>query len=542
MAISKRLRFEILRRDGHACKYCGEKAPAVKITVDHVVPKALGGTDESTNLVAACGPCNSGKSSNNPDAPLVEGVKADAMRWQMAWHAAVAQAEHDGKQREKDIAKVRRNYTAAYKGRHGEPPFLPEGWQASVGRWLDLGLPMAMIDQAISATVGRASVQREDRWSYLAGCCWGKLRDLASQAKALANNGDPRGDIDESTLVERITAEFEHAWSDPHSRPDAKQLRTLRAHALAANAAGYEEISIAAAANSAARECVPDLDSFLSTVDSVFLRESEGGEHPFGKLGIDEDLLPTRKDRDVEAVAEAAVAVWRAAWRDAIERDGGPPAPERRSGAYEGFRASAMDTYREYEDADEVLLGAEWAGAQCSDDLALGIRQATAHRVTEPAVSAWGIAWARVTGGRPSNDVEEQFWRDCYTLRSAGAWDHSIFAAAVFAGAHATTRMHFGLGKEEAESVGVHVHTQRIEDHWARAWRDFSGEWPAEEDRTSFRSSLWNAGKAGGFSVSDTVAAAVTAGACQSTDLAPGLCVFGSALGAAAALSLRGSL
>lgn len=538
MAISKRLRFEILRRDGHACRYCGEKAPKVKITVDHVVPKALGGTDEPTNLVAACGPCNSGKSSGSPDAPLVADVESDAMRWQMAWAAAVAQAERDGKQREKDIAKVKRNYVAAYKGRHGEAPFLPEGWQASVGRWLDLGLPMAMIDQAISATVGRTNVRREDRWSYLAGCCWGKLRDLAGQAKSIADAAAPSSD--ESTLVERIVAQFERSWGDPHSRPEPDQLRTLAAHAIAAHAAGYEENSIAAAAHSAGRECVPHLESFLATVDSVFLRESECGDQPFGVLGIDKDLLPTRKDRDIEAVAEAAVAVWCAAWRDAIKRDGGPPVPERRSGAYEGFRATAMDTYREYEDADEVLLGAEWAGSERSSDLTLGIEKATAHRVTEPAVSAWGIAWTRVTGSRPSNEAEEQFWRDCYTLRSAGAWDHSIFTAAVFAGAHATTRMHFGLSRKEAESVGAQADAQRIEDHWARAWRDFSDRWPAEEDRASFRSSLWNAAKVGGFSVNDAIAAAATAGACQSVNLAPGLCAFGSALNAASALSAKG--
>jgi len=32
MAVTKRLRFEILRRDGHACRYCGRAAPDVRIT------------------------------------------------------------------------------------------------------------------------------------------------------------------------------------------------------------------------------------------------------------------------------------------------------------------------------------------------------------------------------------------------------------------------------------------------------------------------------------------------------------------------------
>jgi 5-methylcytosine-specific restriction endonuclease McrA len=32
--IPRRLRFEILRRDGHTCRYCGAQAPDVPLTVD----------------------------------------------------------------------------------------------------------------------------------------------------------------------------------------------------------------------------------------------------------------------------------------------------------------------------------------------------------------------------------------------------------------------------------------------------------------------------------------------------------------------------
>lgn len=41
MSVSKRLRFEVLRRDNHTCRYCGSSAPEVKLTIDHVVPVAL---------------------------------------------------------------------------------------------------------------------------------------------------------------------------------------------------------------------------------------------------------------------------------------------------------------------------------------------------------------------------------------------------------------------------------------------------------------------------------------------------------------------
>jgi hypothetical protein len=43
------------------CVYCGDDA----IGVDHIVPTSKGGTDESSNLVRACGRCNNHKSSRD---------------------------------------------------------------------------------------------------------------------------------------------------------------------------------------------------------------------------------------------------------------------------------------------------------------------------------------------------------------------------------------------------------------------------------------------------------------------------------------------
>lgn len=64
--VGQRLRFTVLKRDGFKCRYCGRKAPAVVLEVDHIVPVAAGGTNELDNLVTACEDCNGGKS----DIPL----------------------------------------------------------------------------------------------------------------------------------------------------------------------------------------------------------------------------------------------------------------------------------------------------------------------------------------------------------------------------------------------------------------------------------------------------------------------------------------
>lgn len=56
-------RFEILKKYGFRCVYCGRKAPEVSLELEHIVPKSKGGSDNFDNLVPACWECNRGKGS-----------------------------------------------------------------------------------------------------------------------------------------------------------------------------------------------------------------------------------------------------------------------------------------------------------------------------------------------------------------------------------------------------------------------------------------------------------------------------------------------
>jgi 5-methylcytosine-specific restriction endonuclease McrA len=49
-------RREIFRRDNYTCQYCGRHTP--ELTVDHVVPRHLGGKHVWNNVVTACPFCN----------------------------------------------------------------------------------------------------------------------------------------------------------------------------------------------------------------------------------------------------------------------------------------------------------------------------------------------------------------------------------------------------------------------------------------------------------------------------------------------------
>lgn len=52
------IRYLVIRRSGFRCHYCGATG---KLEVDHIIPLAAGGTNDMSNLVAACPHCNRSK-------------------------------------------------------------------------------------------------------------------------------------------------------------------------------------------------------------------------------------------------------------------------------------------------------------------------------------------------------------------------------------------------------------------------------------------------------------------------------------------------
>lgn len=60
-SISKKLRFEVFKRDNFTCQYCGRMAPDVVLEVDHINAVANGGDNNILNLITSCFDCNRGK-------------------------------------------------------------------------------------------------------------------------------------------------------------------------------------------------------------------------------------------------------------------------------------------------------------------------------------------------------------------------------------------------------------------------------------------------------------------------------------------------
>jgi hypothetical protein len=108
-AISKKLRFEVFKRDSFTCQYCGQSAPNVVLHIDHIHPVSKGGKNTILNLITSCLACNQGKRDTllNDDTALVKQQKQmEAMQERANQIKMMAQWQKDILKHEDDLIDI----------------------------------------------------------------------------------------------------------------------------------------------------------------------------------------------------------------------------------------------------------------------------------------------------------------------------------------------------------------------------------------------------------------------------------------------------
>jgi hypothetical protein len=186
MPVTKRTRYEVLKRDNHTCRYCGGSAPDVTLTVDHVLPVALGGSDKPDNLVAACQDCNAGKASTSPDAAVVEDVRADDLRWAAALARVAKARARQRKKRDRYVVTFADEWDRWGWGPSGENRFpVPANWEASIERFYELGVPVDDIRDCVRIACGNDRIAVDERFRYFAGCVWRVVDQMHDAAREI---------------------------------------------------------------------------------------------------------------------------------------------------------------------------------------------------------------------------------------------------------------------------------------------------------------------------------------------------------------------
>lgn len=174
MPVSKALRFEILRRDGHRCTYCGAEAPDAKLHIDHIIPESLGGTNKPSNLTTACQQCNSGKAGRMIDETTTEKVDERAIRWA----SAMRQAIEENRRSKERVARISRGFKLEWENWTPRRD-LPDDYGESVARFMEFGLDQSTIIELIEVAMRSPAT---DKFRYFCGCCHRRLDDLRARA------------------------------------------------------------------------------------------------------------------------------------------------------------------------------------------------------------------------------------------------------------------------------------------------------------------------------------------------------------------------
>jgi len=179
MAVSKRTRFEVLRRDNYTCRYC--RSTEGELTIDHVKPIALGGSDSPDNLVACCKDCNAGKTSTSPDAETVAQVADDAVRWA----AAMAKASEITEAKAAQTAELLDWFDGIWATHTPQYAHLPADYESTIVKFVSLGLGRDTILAAVTNASGRYGVGQSAMFRYFCGICWNTIRELQQMASEI---------------------------------------------------------------------------------------------------------------------------------------------------------------------------------------------------------------------------------------------------------------------------------------------------------------------------------------------------------------------
>lgn len=174
-ALSKKTRFEVFKRDGFTCQYCGNHPPSVTLHVDHIVAVANGGENDQDNLTTSCDACNLGKGARLLSViPLPLSVKAAIVaerEEQLRGYTRIMMAKRE--RIEDDTWTLANVFIAQYldpeKG-------IRRDWFQSIKNFVDK-LGVADCLDAMELAISKFPSREYQCFRYFCGVCWRKIKE-----------------------------------------------------------------------------------------------------------------------------------------------------------------------------------------------------------------------------------------------------------------------------------------------------------------------------------------------------------------------------
>lgn len=170
--ITKKTRFEVFKRDGFQCAYCGRTPPEITLEIDHIEPISKGGKDDMENLLTSCFDCNRGKKNIRLDkipTKLEENIEV------------IKEKEEQYKEYKKLLNKIEKRIQKEineiddiYNSYFPEYRFSEKFKELTIKRFLN-----QLSTQEIKEAIYLACDKTKDSYRsipYFCGICWNKIK------------------------------------------------------------------------------------------------------------------------------------------------------------------------------------------------------------------------------------------------------------------------------------------------------------------------------------------------------------------------------
>jgi hypothetical protein len=178
-AISKKIRFEVFKRDFFTCAYCGSKPPKVVLEVDHITPVCAGGDNSIDNLITSCFECNRGKAgvvlSSVPESLSKKAARIKESELQLSEYRKILAAKDARIERDAwdvvhalcgdDINSIRTDYFKSIKK-----------FNELIGKEEN----MNSAEIAFFKWIEIKGMNEEKRFKYYCAVCWNKSKEVSN--------------------------------------------------------------------------------------------------------------------------------------------------------------------------------------------------------------------------------------------------------------------------------------------------------------------------------------------------------------------------
>jgi hypothetical protein len=171
-ALSKKTRFDVFKRDGFKCMYCGGHPPSFILHVDHIKPVAGGGGNEMDNLITSCDSCNLGKGAT-PLSVVPQSLANKAA--EVAEREEQLRGYHEILEAKRQRLESEAWFVLAEMNGGKVPDSAPRDEFNSTKRFIEkLGYHAVL--EAMEIAVA-APVNHRKTFRYFCGICWNKVRE-----------------------------------------------------------------------------------------------------------------------------------------------------------------------------------------------------------------------------------------------------------------------------------------------------------------------------------------------------------------------------